>query len=84
MSKKLKIMSLSLEPELHELLKDHAKLKGQSVSEFIRKWCKQYPFNNNGVIPVVIDIPENLTGDSEGMSSYLAQKSAAIVKALCG
>lgn len=84
MSKKLNIMSLSIEPELHDLLKEHAKRKSMSVSEFVRKWLDKYPFNNDGVIPVVVDIPEAYTRNPEALTAFLAKKSQAIVSILCG
>jgi len=84
MSKKLNIMSLSIEPELHDLLKDHAKRKSMSVSEFVRKWLDKYPFNSDSVIPVVLDIPEGLTRDRDALNNFLAKKSQAIVTVLCG
>ena len=84
MSKKLNIMSLSIEPELHDLLRDHANKKGMSVSEFVRKWLDKYPFNSSNVIPVVIDIPEALTRDKDALNSFLSKKSQTIVSVLCG
>lgn len=84
MSKKLNIMSLSIEPELHELLKEHAKRRSMSVSEFVRKWLDKYPFNTDNVIPVVVDIPEALTRDKNALNAFLAKKSQAIVSVLCG
>jgi hypothetical protein len=84
MSKKLNIMSLSIEPELHELLKEHAKRKSMSVSEFVRKWLDKYPFNTDSVIPVVLDIPEALTKDKQALTNFLGKKSQAIVSVLCG
>jgi hypothetical protein len=85
MSKKLNIMSLSIEPELHELLKEHSRKKNQSVSEFVRKWLMQYPFNNDGVIPAVIDIPEAITGPAKRteLEAFLKTKCGGIVNVLC-
>lgn len=84
MSKKLNIMSLSIDPELQEMVKDHAKRKSMSVSEFVRKWLDKYPFHSDSVIPVVLDIPDSLTRDREALNIFLSKKSQAIVSALCG
>ncbi len=84
MAKKLNIMSLSIETELHNLLKDHAKRRNMSTSEFVRSWLDKYPFSTDNVIPVVLDIPEVLTKDKEALNTFLAKKSQAIASALCG
>lgn len=84
MAKKLSIMSLSIETEMHKLLKDHAKKRNMKVSEFVRNWIDKYPFNTTNVIPVVIDIPESMLRDKEALNAFLAKKSQAIVAALCG
>jgi len=84
MSKKINIMSISLEPEMHDLLKVHAKKKKIPVSEFVRSWLDKYPFNGENVIPVVLDVPEHLTRDRDSLASFLAKKSQIIVSALCG
>jgi hypothetical protein len=84
MSKKLNIMSLSIEPELHDLLKEHARKKSMSVSEFVRKWLDKYPFNTDNVIPVVIDIPDHAVRDKAVMEEFLRKKCQVISRALCG
>lgn len=83
MSKKLNIMSLSIQPELHDLLKEHAKKKSMAVSEFVRNWLDKYPFHNDGVIPVVLDVPEHLTRNKEALTAFLEKKSQQIVSVLC-
>lgn len=82
-SKKLIVMSLAVEPELHDLLKAHAKKKNLSVSKFIRKWLDMYPFNSNNVIPVVLDIPENLVKNKVDLSNFMTKKSQMLVSLLC-
>jgi len=84
MSKKLHIMSLSIEPELHELLKEHAKKRSMSVSKFVCTWLEKYPFHSGPVIPVVLDIPENMTRNRDALNTFLSKKSQAIVSVLCG
>jgi hypothetical protein len=84
MSKKVNIMSLSIETELHDLVKEHAKKRNMSTSEFVRKWLDKYPFNTDNVIPVVLDIPEGLTKDKDALSAFLLKKNQAIVSVLCG
>jgi hypothetical protein len=76
------IMSMSIEPELQNLLKVTATERNESVSEFIRKWLMQYPFYAKGVTPVVIDVPNELIGDREKLAAHMAAKSAVVVKTL--
>ncbi len=78
------IMSLSIDADLHDQLRDQAKKRSISVSEFIRKWLDKYPFEAENVIPVILDIPEQMTNDKAALAEFLAKKSRAIVSVLCG
>ena len=84
--KKLKIMSLSVEPELHELLKSTAKKGGyHSVSKMVRDLVDKHLsllVNDGEEIPVILKVPAHLKGNEEGLKQWLAQKTAAVVKAL--
>lgn len=84
MNKKLNIMSLSVEPEMQEMLNRHAKKKGVSRSQLVRDMVEKYLINEDEVVPVILKIPSHLKGDAEGLRKWLDQKASAIVKALAG
>lgn len=83
--KKLKIMSLSVEPEMHELLKESAKKMGWSTSQLVRELVKRYLdliVQDNDEVPVILRIPGKLKGDKAALVEWLGVKSGAIVNAL--
>jgi hypothetical protein len=83
--KKLKIMSLSIEPEMQDLLKASAKKAGCSVSSLIRNLVEKHLsliVNDGDEIPVILKIPTHLKDDPEGLQKWLGIKVEAIVKAL--
>lgn len=83
--KKLKIMSLSVEPEMQDLLKASAKKYGCSVSELCRKLVRGYldlVVNDGDKVPVVLRIPTELTDTPEQLRAWLNIKTDAIVNAL--
>ena len=84
--KKTKIVSLSLEPEMHELIKSSAKRLGhKNVSQLVRDLVSKYldlMVNDSDDVPVILRIPAELKDDAEGMRSWLRRKSDAIVEAL--
>jgi hypothetical protein len=82
MTKKLNIMSLSVEPEMQDKLKRFAKAKEVSVSKLVRDLVDKYLVAEDDVIPVILKIPNKLKGDQESLQKWMEQKSAAIVKAL--
>lgn len=83
--KKSKIMSLSVEPEMQELLKNSAKKLGYSVSQLVRDLVDKHLdllVNDGEKIPVILWVPVNLRDDSEGLRDWLNVKTEAITKAL--
>jgi hypothetical protein len=83
--KKLKIMSLSIEPEMQDLLKVSAKKAGCSVSSLIRKLVEKHLnllVNEGEEIPVILKIPTHYKEDEVELRKWLGQKTEAIVKAL--
>jgi hypothetical protein len=85
MSDKLIVMSLSVKPEMHVLLKTSAKKIGRSVSDLVRTLVEKYlPLivNDGQDIPVILKVPSALRGDEEGLRKWLAIKTDAITKAL--
>ena len=90
MSKKLGIMSLSIEPEIHDLLKKHALEDGVSVSRLIRDLVEKHLINkdkftviehNDDIIPVVLKIPVKLRGDAR-IRDWLKVRCDAIANKL--
>lgn len=82
MNKKLNIMSLSVEPEMQDKLKRHAKTRDVSVSKLVRDLVDKYLVAEDDVIPVILKIPTKLRGDQENLQRWMDTKSSAIVKAL--
>lgn len=83
---KLKIMSLSLEPEMHDLVKKSAKKMGhKNVSQMIRDLISKYLdllVNDNDETPVIIRIPNKLKEDKQELKKWLDIKAKAISEAL--
>ena len=83
---KIKIMSLSLDPEMHELIKNSAKKLGhKNVSQLIRDLVSKYLdllVNDTDDIPVILRIPSHIKENPEKLRSWLHFKSDAITKAL--
>ena len=84
--KKLKIMSLSVEPEMHELLKESAKKMGWSTSQLVRELVNRYldlvVQDNEDMQPVVLRIPGKVREDKEKLREWLQFKANAIADAL--
>lgn len=83
--KKLKIMSLSIEPEMQDLLKVSAKKAGYSVSNLIRVLVEKHLsliVNEGEEIPVIVKVPAHLKLNEELLSEWLHAKADAIAKAL--
>jgi Arc/MetJ-type ribon-helix-helix transcriptional regulator len=83
---KIKIVSLSLDPEMHEKIKSSArKLGHKNVSQVIRDLVSKYLgllVNDSDDIPVIIKIPAELKDKPDKLKAWLYQKSEAITKAL--
>jgi metal-responsive CopG/Arc/MetJ family transcriptional regulator len=83
---KIKIMSLSLDCDMHELIKKSAKKLGhKNVSQLIRDLVSKYldlHINDAEDIPVILRIPNNLKENASDLRSWLNQKSEAITNAL--
>jgi len=84
MSRNVKVVSLSLEPEMHDKLKSLSKQKGlNNVSQLIRDVLDRFLILDDDIIPVIVKIPINLKGDKEGLKSWLEKKSDALVNHFC-
>lgn len=84
--KKTKIVSLSLEPEMHELIKASSKKLGhKNVSQLVRDLISKYldlMVNEGDDIPVILRIPGEFRGNREALRGWLGRKSEAIAEAL--
>lgn len=85
-SDKIKIVSLSLDPEMHNLIKQSAERLGhKNVSQLIRDLIKRYLnllVNDSDETPIVIRIPNELRKNKEELRSWLEIKTKAIVDAI--
>lgn len=83
---KSKIVSLSLDPEMHDTIKDAAtRLGHKNVSQVIRDLVSKYLgllVNDTDDIPVIIRIPGELVGDKGSLKAWLMAKSEAITDAI--
>lgn len=93
--KNKKVMSIAIEPELHESVKEYAKRKGMSASSYIGDLVRKAmriniddepmvigkPMDEN-VMPVVLKIPVNLKGNGEALKAWMESQCQAIVKKL--
>jgi hypothetical protein len=86
MPKETKIVSLSLDPEMHELIKSSAKKLGhKNVSQLIRDLVSRHldlMVNDKDEVPVIIRVPGALKGDKKALKDWLYMKSDAISDAL--
>ena len=83
---KIKIMSLSLDPDMPELIKNSAKKLGhKNVSQLIRDLISKYLdllVNDKDDIPVILRIPSNLKDNPDDLKAWLQIKVDAIAKAI--
>lgn len=83
---KSKIVSLSLDPQMHDLIKEAAvKLGHKNVSQVIRDLVNKYMWllvNDGDDIPVIIRVPGSLADDKESLRAWLKAKGEAIADAI--
>ena len=83
---KSKIVSLSLDPEIHETIKDAAnKLGHKNVSQVIRDLVSKYLsllVNDTDDVSVILRIPGDLLERPEDHKAWLKAKSEAIADAI--
>lgn len=83
---KAKIVSVSLDPEMHEAIKSASKKLGhKNASQVVRDLISKYLgllVNETDEIPVIIRIPGSLVGDEGRLRSWLAAKAEAIADAV--
>lgn len=97
MAKNKKVMSIAIEPELHDELKEYSKKKGLSVSSYVGVLISKAvklaidddplvigkPADED-VVPVFLKIPGNLKGDKEGLKTWLDSQTSVLVSKLGG
>lgn len=86
MTKQHKIMSLSLEPDMVELLNVSAKKMGWSRSELMRRLIGRHLdllVNEEEKIPVILRVPKELKNNESELRKWLNQKTEGITAALC-
>ena len=79
---KLKVVSMSIDSEMHDLLKTSSKKLGCPVSELIRNLVDKYLgllVNDGDEVPVIIRVPSDLKGDD--LRNWLLVKANAIANA---
>jgi hypothetical protein len=95
MAKNKIVMSISIDPDMHEELKRYAKTKGMQASPYvcllINKALKlaidEDPVivgkpANEDVIPVVLKVPGNLKGNPESLKKWMDNQTAGLVNKL--
>ena len=79
---RLKVISMSIDADMHDLLKTSSKKLGCSVSELVRNLVDKYLgllVNDGDEVPVILRVPADLKG--EELRSWLTVKANAIVHA---
>jgi len=83
---KLKIMSLSLDSEMYELVKNSSKKLGhKNVSQMIRDLISKYLdllVNDKDETPVILRVPNSLRSNPKELSDWLNVRTQALSKAL--
>lgn len=84
--KNYKVVSLSLTPDIHALMKASADKAGWNLSELVRNLvekCLNLVVEDGITTTVAIDVPAHLKSDPVAMREYLNTKVEAIVNKLC-
>ena len=72
-------MSLSISPEMKEVLDNKAAAKKQKTSDFIRKLIGCFNLERDDIKPVVLQIPQEAMESREELKAWLDQKSEALL-----
>lgn len=79
MTKKMQPMSLSISPEMKEILDAKAEAKGQKTSDFIRRLIGYFALERDDIKPVVLQIPQDSMTSRDELEKWLDQKFAALL-----
>ena len=77
--RKMKPMSLSIEPEMKKILDDRAEARGQKTSDFVRRLINCFGLDRDDVKPVVLQIPKDALASREALEGWLGKKTNALV-----
>jgi hypothetical protein len=84
MSKKANIMSLCVDPEIQEKIKQVAKKRNISVSKLIRDLVeKNLPNEGEEIDVIILKIPKTMRNQRAELSSWIVPRVEAIINALC-
>jgi hypothetical protein len=92
-----KVMSIAIDPLLHDELKKYAKRRGQSASSYVQSLIEKAlkidvdeepmvigkPVDES-ILPVVLKIPAALKGDLDGLKAWMEAKVGGIISKLSG
>ncbi len=73
-------MSIALDEQSQELLRQAANKKNISVSSLVRETLEKYVFCDADNIKIVMQIPKETAGDREKLEAWLNIKSQALMK----
>ena len=97
MGKNKKVMSIAIEPELHDELRDYSRKKGMSASAYVGMLVGKAlkisidedpivvgkPVDED-VLPVMLKIPAKLKGQRDALKTWMDSQTAGIVNKLGG
>lgn len=97
MGKNKKVMSIAIEPELHDELRDYSRKKGMSASAYVGMLVSKAlkisidedpivvgkPIDED-VLPVMLKIPVNLKGKRDALKVWMETQVAGIVNKVGG
>jgi hypothetical protein len=78
-NKKYKTFNVYLEEEYQAVLKEHAKASDISVSQLLRNLINKYVRADSSTTKVVLNIPKEITKDSEELDKWLTMKKNALM-----
>jgi hypothetical protein len=97
MAKNKKVMSIAIEPDLHNEVTDYCKRKGVSVSSYIGLLLAKaikLPIDDDplivgrptdeDVLPVFLKIPGKLKGNRDGLKTWMDTQTNALLNKLGG
>ena len=79
MSKRMKIMSLSLPVEMKELLDETSAARGISTSDLIRQLVSKFALGRDDVKSVVLQIPVSHLQNKDELIKWLNNKQLALI-----
>ena len=74
-----KVLSIAMDGDFQDKLKNLADAKKTSVSMLIRETLEKYLFAEKGTVKLVINIPKDVTSDEAQLANWLSLKCNAIV-----